>query len=181
MPAQRLSGKLLTDVDRAVEAIRGTGPADEPAARRVLRAAGRSRAAASSWARGFRRGREPIESTVFEDHEGASITFEEFFRGHPSIVVFFYTRCDNPLKCSLTVTKLARVQQLLEARGLADRIQHRGDHLRSRRSISPNASAATGRAAACEWTPAIECCGRRTGSTPCAATSGSGSTSSSRW
>jgi protein SCO1/2 len=27
----------------------------------------------------------------------------------PSIVVFFYTRCDNPMKCSLSVTKLARV------------------------------------------------------------------------
>ena len=66
--------------------------------------------------------REPIESTVFEDHEGESITFKEFFHGHPSIVVFFYTRCDNPLKCSLTVTKLARIQKLLEAQGLADQI-----------------------------------------------------------
>ena len=75
-----------------------------------------------SWALSSRRGCEPIESTVFEDHDGASITFKEFFRGHPSIVVFFYTRCDNPLKCSLTVTKLARIQKLLEARGLADQI-----------------------------------------------------------
>jgi protein SCO1/2 len=75
-----------------------------------------------SWARISRRGCEPIEQTVFEDHDGASITFNEFFRGHPSIVVFFYTRCDNPLKCSLTVTKLARVQKLLEARGVSDQI-----------------------------------------------------------
>ena len=88
----------------------------------MLHAAERSRATRS-------RGRavpvaaaEPIESTVFEDHDGASITFKEFFRGHPSIVVFFYTRCDNPLKCSLTVTKLARIQQLLEAQGLAEQI-----------------------------------------------------------
>jgi protein SCO1 len=76
----------------------------------------------SSWAIGSRRGCEPIESTVFEDHDGAEITFDKFFKGHPSIVVFFYTRCDNPLKCSLTVTKLANVQKLLEARGLADQI-----------------------------------------------------------
>jgi protein SCO1 len=75
-----------------------------------------------SWALSSRRGCEPIEQTVFEDHEGASITFKEFFRGHPSIVVFFYTRCDNPLKCSLTITKLARIQKLLEARGLVDQI-----------------------------------------------------------
>ena len=64
----------------------------------------------------------PVESTVFEDHDGSRITFKELVDGHPTIVVFFYTRCDNPLKCSLTVAKLAQVQKLLESRGLADRI-----------------------------------------------------------
>jgi protein SCO1/2 len=77
----------------------------------------------SSWALTSRRSCEPIEATVFEDHDGAPITFREFFRGRPSIVVFFYTRCDNPLKCSLTVTKLGRIQRLLEARGLFEHIQ----------------------------------------------------------
>jgi protein SCO1 len=76
----------------------------------------------SSWAIGSRCDREPIESTVFEDHDGAEITFDNFLKGRPSIVVFFYTRCDNPLKCSLTVTKLANIQKLLEARGLAAQI-----------------------------------------------------------
>jgi protein SCO1/2 len=74
------------------------------------------------WPLGSRRGCEAIESTVFEDHNGIRVTFEEFFRGHPSIVVFFYTRCDNPQKCSLTITKLARVQKLLVERGLATAI-----------------------------------------------------------
>jgi protein SCO1/2 len=78
---------------------------------------------AFSWARGFRRSCETIGSTRFEDHDGASITFAEFFRGHPSIVVFFYTRCDNPQKCSLTIAKLARIQGLLAERGLTDRIR----------------------------------------------------------
>ena len=64
-----------------------------------------------------------IESTRFEDQDGASITFGEFFRGQPSIVAFFYTRCDNPQKCSLTVAKLARIQNILAERGLADRIR----------------------------------------------------------
>jgi protein SCO1/2 len=77
----------------------------------------------SSWASASRRGCAPIEATLFEDHEGVPITFGAFFRGLPSIVVFFYTRCDNPLKCSLTVTKLGRVQQLLDARGLSEQIQ----------------------------------------------------------
>jgi protein SCO1/2 len=53
---------------------------------------------------------------------GEPTSFKEFFRGQPSIVVFFYTRCDNPMKCSLTVAKLARIQKLLVAQGLADRI-----------------------------------------------------------
>lgn len=117
-----LAKKLLIEVDRAVEAIRGADQCD-----------GRSTETCCTlpsgldhtflWALSSRRGCEPIESTVFEDHAGVLITFEEFFRGHPSFVVFFYTRCDNPLKCSLTITKLARVQKLLEARGLADQIQ----------------------------------------------------------
>jgi protein SCO1/2 len=116
-----LSRKLLIDVDRAVEAIRGADQVDEVGAHTCCTPpSGLSNV--FSWARIFRRGSEPIEQTVFEDHDGASITFNEFFRGHPSIVVFFYTRCDNPLKCSLTVTKLARVQKLLEARGVSDQI-----------------------------------------------------------
>jgi protein SCO1 len=68
----------------------------------------------------------PIEATIFEDQDGASITFGEFFQGRPSIVVFFYTRCDNPLKCSLTITKLARIQQLLKAEGAIDQINTAG-------------------------------------------------------
>jgi protein SCO1 len=116
-----LSRKLLIDVDRAVEAIRGDGQADKLDTHTCCTPpSGLSNM--FSWARISRRGCEPIEQTVFEDHDGASITFNEFFRGHPSIVVFFYTRCDNPLKCSLTVTKLARVQKLLEARGVSDQI-----------------------------------------------------------
>jgi protein SCO1/2 len=121
--AQRggLSKKLLMDVDRAVEAIRAADQADElGTATCCVLPSGLNHT--FSWARNSRHGCEPIEATVFEDHTGASITFKEFFLGHPSIVVFFYTRCDNPLKCSLTVTKLARIQTLLEARGLADQI-----------------------------------------------------------
>jgi protein SCO1 len=78
---------------------------------------------ALSWVPQSRCGCETIESTVFEDHDGGTVTFREFFRGHPSVVVFFYTRCDNPQKCSLTITKLARLQNSLLERGLADQIR----------------------------------------------------------
>jgi protein SCO1/2 len=121
--AQRggLSKKLLIEVDRAVDAIRGADQVEEPGADACCTLPS-GLSSKLSWAISSRRGCEPIESTVFEDQQGALVTFREFFRGHPSIVVFFYTRCDNPLKCSLTVTKLARIQKLLEARGLFDQI-----------------------------------------------------------
>jgi cytochrome oxidase Cu insertion factor (SCO1/SenC/PrrC family) len=56
---------------------------------------------------------------MLEDQDGRPERFEEFFRGKPSVVAFFYTRCDNPHKCSLTITKLAALQGSLEERGLA--------------------------------------------------------------
>jgi protein SCO1/2 len=62
---------------------------------------------------------DALAAVTFEDHDGRSIGFPEFFTGQPTVVAFFYTRCDNPLKCSLTIAKLARVQTLLDADGLA--------------------------------------------------------------
>src|SRR6185369_1770697 len=75
-----------------------------------------------SWMRLTRSSSGDIDATVFEDQDGSPTTFAEFFYGRPSIVAFFYTRCDNPLKCSLTVTKLARIQELLRSEGLAEQI-----------------------------------------------------------
>ena len=54
-----------------------------------------------------------ITDIELEDQDGNTLTYETFFNGRPSIVVFFYTRCDNPNKCSLTITKLARLQKAL--------------------------------------------------------------------
>lgn len=67
--------------------------------------------------------RDSRREITFEDQDESRIAFPEFFDGRPSIVVFFYSRCMNPRKCSLTVANLARVQQLLEERGLAERIR----------------------------------------------------------
>jgi protein SCO1/2 len=120
-PLEGLSKKLLIEVDRAVEAIRCADQVPEPGTAPCCTLPSGLRSTIS-WAFNSRRDSDQIESTVFEDQNGELITFKEFFRGHPSIVVFFYTRCDNPLKCSLTVTKLARIQKLLEAQGLADKI-----------------------------------------------------------
>ncbi|MDF0673535.1 MAG: SCO family protein [Nitrospira sp.] len=120
-PQGGLPSKLWSEVGQAVGAIRGEGHVEQLGPKTCCTRQG-DFGNAVSWALDSRRGCEPVESIVFEDHAGVSLTFKDFFRGHPSIVVFFYTRCDNPLKCSLTVTKLARVQKLLEERGLVDHI-----------------------------------------------------------
>ena len=116
-----LSKKALIEADRTLETIRGSDQAERADSDSccTLPAGLLSKV---SWSSNSRHGTEPIDSTVFEDQEGDRITFKEFFHGHPSIVVFFYTRCDNPLKCSLTITKLARIQKLLAEQGLADQI-----------------------------------------------------------
>jgi protein SCO1 len=58
-----------------------------------------------------------------EDQDGRRMTFGEFFSGKPSAVAFFYSRCDNVRKCSLTVTKLAALQRELVRRGLDGRVR----------------------------------------------------------
>lgn len=66
----------------------------------------------------------PVPTRVpMEDQDGREVAFGEFFIGKPSIVAFFYTRCDNPNKCSLTVTKMAGLQRALREAGLQGEVQ----------------------------------------------------------
>jgi cytochrome oxidase Cu insertion factor (SCO1/SenC/PrrC family) len=62
-----------------------------------------------------------IGTTELQDQDGAVFSFADFFVGRPSVLTFFYSRCMNPNKCSLTVTKLARLQQRIHGDGLAGR------------------------------------------------------------
>lgn len=108
--------KLRGDVRRALLAIRDPGYGADEAG--IASCCGAQAPPPTS-----RNGDAGIDAVVLEDHAGDRISFKAFFHGQPSIVAFFYTRCDNPLKCSLTIAKLARVQQLLEAEHVADRIR----------------------------------------------------------
>jgi protein SCO1/2 len=63
-----------------------------------------------------------IAGVRFQDHSGAELTFANAFQGRPSIVVFFYTRCDNPAKCPLTMYRFGNLQRLLEESGLGETI-----------------------------------------------------------
>lgn len=54
---------------------------------------------------------------VVEDHAGARHPLPDLLVGRPTAVAFFYTRCENPNKCSSTVTKLGHLQEELARRG----------------------------------------------------------------
>nr|CCA83234.1 conserved hypothetical protein [blood disease bacterium R229] len=59
----------------------------------------------------------PVATVCFEDQSGARVSWDNLFVGQPSVVAFFYTRCDNEQKCSLTVSQLAQVQRQLVSAG----------------------------------------------------------------
>lgn len=63
-----------------------------------------------------------ISALRLQDHSGAELTFAGAFHGRPSIVVFFYTRCDNPAKCPLTMYRFGAMQRLLQQSGLGGSI-----------------------------------------------------------
>ena len=63
-----------------------------------------------------------LSDLALQDQDGRGLSFGAFFIGRPSVVTFFYTRCMNPEKCSLTITKLARLQKLLKSQGLENAI-----------------------------------------------------------
>ncbi|MEO6914942.1 MAG: SCO family protein [Chitinophagaceae bacterium] len=62
-----------------------------------------------------------VANLILENQEGKMCTYGQFFHGKPSVVVFFYTRCDNPYKCSLTISRLSKLQNDLQEAGLADK------------------------------------------------------------
>jgi protein SCO1/2 len=57
---------------------------------------------------------EQLEDLALQSQDGTRLTFSEAFLGRPTALAFFYTRCNNPMKCSLTVTRLGRLAALIE-------------------------------------------------------------------
>lgn len=64
-----------------------------------------------------------VAGLMLQDQSGELLTFRDFFTGRPSIVVFFYTRCDNPTKCPLTISRLGRLQRRLHSEGLDETVR----------------------------------------------------------
>ncbi len=121
-PGSGISRKLQDHLERAIDAME-RAPSSAPAVSDACCAWPIRLGSVLTWLPSAHPAIDAIRSTVFEDQNGARITYGEYFSGQPSVVAFFYTRCDNPQKCSLTVSKLARVQQQLADRGVADRVR----------------------------------------------------------
>lgn len=64
-----------------------------------------------------------VAGIEFEDQAHNRLKYGEFFSRIPSIVVFFYTRCNNPNKCSLTITKLGKLQHAIGEQGLEGQLK----------------------------------------------------------
>ena len=118
-PGSGLPCKLWPLVDRALDAARQGDAPDQTAAADACCAAAHT---TFRWPWGDRRDCSPLAAFELEDQDGVRTTFGALMRDHVTIVAFFYTRCDNPWKCSLTIAKLAVLQREIEARGLAERL-----------------------------------------------------------
>jgi cytochrome oxidase Cu insertion factor (SCO1/SenC/PrrC family) len=68
-----------------------------------------------------------LSPVIVEDQAGAQALLLDLLRARPSVVAFFYTRCMNPSKCSLTVTRLAGVAARLGAAGNVLALSYDGD------------------------------------------------------
>ncbi len=79
------------------------------------------------WSRGPQPISIPFDRSIrdipFEDQDETRMTFAELFCGQPTIVAFFYTRCDNPLKCSLVMSKLSQLQKRLSESNLHETVR----------------------------------------------------------
>lgn len=60
---------------------------------------------------------------ILEDQQGEQSHWGDFFEGKPTLLAFFYTRCMNPRKCTLTIQKLASIQSKLKEHKLSDKIK----------------------------------------------------------
>jgi cytochrome oxidase Cu insertion factor (SCO1/SenC/PrrC family) len=64
---------------------------------------------------------DDLTGVVVEDQDGVQLALTDYLGRAATVVAFFYTRCANPNKCSLTITKLGDLQRRLAELGTAER------------------------------------------------------------
>jgi protein SCO1/2 len=63
-----------------------------------------------------------LADVAFTDQDGERRTWSAVF-DRPAVLAFFYSSCDNPRKCSATVTRLGSLQRAVRAAGLEERVR----------------------------------------------------------
>lgn len=58
-----------------------------------------------------------------QDQNGHLHLLSDLMKDKPSFLCFFYTRCDNVYRCSLTITRLGLLQKALKEAGIAEEIR----------------------------------------------------------
>jgi protein SCO1/2 len=107
----RLSPTVAASLAETVRSLEDAGAAPGCCHEPVSPAPGDGRAATGEWA-----------SVEVEDQMGARHALDDLLHARPTVVAFFYTRCPNPNKCSLTVLQLAEVQRHLVTRSLHEEV-----------------------------------------------------------
>ena len=79
-------------------------------------------ATATPWLEPARRPSLATLDVPMTDQDGRVVPLSDLV-DRPTVVSFFYTRCDNPYKCTRTVTDMARLQHALEEAGLDDGVR----------------------------------------------------------
>ena len=119
----RFSAAVLADIRLTLDAVRSAAPDDVDDGGADDGCAGCSGNCPGCCAPGPARADrdEPAAAgVILQDQHGQFQTFDEYYCGTSSLVAFFYTRCDNPYKCTLTVSKLAAIQAALDRRGFGN-------------------------------------------------------------
>jgi protein SCO1/2 len=113
-----LSGQARAELQRAIDAIRPHRTASASGCCCAATPLGVLAGTPSPvWPSGV------MPDVTFEDQDGTRLRYDDLFGGKPSIAVFFYTRCPNPNKCSLTITKLAQLQDAIAAAGVRGQLR----------------------------------------------------------
>ena len=76
----------------------------------------------SSWLRRGKTNIRTIRNLKVQNENGKTKTLESFINQKPTIVAFFYTRCMNPNKCTLTINKMGWLQKELKKIGLQSQV-----------------------------------------------------------
>lgn len=63
-----------------------------------------------------------VHDVELENQDAQRFAFGEL-RGQPTVIAWFYTRCPNPNKCSLSITQLAALQQLVADKRLDEKVR----------------------------------------------------------